>query len=139
MALKGLSPGAALVFLLAGPATNAATIAVASRILGKRATVVYVASIAVCALALGWLVNRIYFGLGLDVASWVHGSDADGATWFTALCSVLLLALVARPWLGRGSHSHSDCGCGCGDGHPSGDEKTPGHGSRITGNDFVVK
>ena len=141
MALKGLSPGAALVFLLAGPATNAATIAVASRILGKRATVVYVASIAVCALALGWLVNRIYFGLGLDVASWVHGSDAEGATWFTALCSILLLALVARHWFRHGSHSHSDCGCGCETGHdtPHGGNNPPGHGPRISGNDFVVK
>jgi uncharacterized membrane protein YraQ (UPF0718 family) len=45
LVLKGLSPGAALVFLLAGPATNAATLTVVARFWGRQATAVYWRSI----------------------------------------------------------------------------------------------
>ncbi len=55
--LKGISPGAALVFLLAGPATNAATLTLVGRFWGRAATTVYLISIAVCSLALGGLTD----------------------------------------------------------------------------------
>ncbi|KAA3605087.1 MAG: hypothetical protein DWQ01_21060 [Planctomycetota bacterium] len=57
---KGLDPGAALVLLLAGPATNVATILVVRNSLGKRVQAIYLGGIAVFSLALGWLVNLIY-------------------------------------------------------------------------------
>lgn len=132
MALKGLSPGAALVFLLAGPATNAATIAVASKVLGRRAAAVYVASIAISSLVLGWLVNRLYFAIGLDVSSWIQGPHEGDANWFTALCSILLLILIARPWLARSKKHGHGCGCGHDHGHTHGSTK-------LNGSDFVVK
>ncbi len=50
---KGLSPGAALVFLLVGPATNAATIAVAGKLLGGRRLRLYLGTIVVVSLAAG--------------------------------------------------------------------------------------
>lgn len=56
--LKGLSPGAALVFLLAGPATNAATITVINKILGKKAIFTYLFSIILCALIFGFIINN---------------------------------------------------------------------------------
>jgi len=115
MALKGLSPGAALVFLLAGPATNAATIAVTAKVLGRRAAAIYVGSIAICAVGLGWLVNRIYFGLGLSVTSWVRASESDHVTWWSMAASVLLLGLILVPMLRRGQ-GHG-CGCGCESSH----------------------
>lgn len=61
---KGISPGAALVFLLAGPATNAATVIVTSRILGKKNTIIYVLTIAVCSLGLGYVTNLFYSSYG---------------------------------------------------------------------------
>ncbi|MFZ5433734.1 MAG: SO_0444 family Cu/Zn efflux transporter [Calditrichota bacterium] len=54
---KGISAGAAFVFLMTGPATNAATMFIIGRVMGKRVLMTYLASIAL--LALG-------FGLGLD-------------------------------------------------------------------------
>ena len=54
---KGLSPGAALVFLLVGPATNAATIAVVGRILGRRSLGIYLGSIVGVSLAAGLLLD----------------------------------------------------------------------------------
>lgn len=133
MALKGLSPGAALVFLLAGPATNAATIAVAGKILGRRATAIYVGSIAVCALGLGWLVNRLYFALGLSVTSWVRATQADHVSALSIASSVLLLALIARPllWRVKGTPHGSAPGCGCAE-----DQNRP---AKLDGHDFKVK
>ena len=55
--LKGLSPGAALVFLIVGPATNAATVTTLWRILGRRATWVYLLTVSVTALLAGMAVN----------------------------------------------------------------------------------
>ncbi len=49
----GMSPGAALVFLLAGPATNIGAVGLLSRQLGRRTVVVYLAGIAVLSLAMG--------------------------------------------------------------------------------------
>lgn len=60
LALKGISPGAALVFLLAGPATNAASLPVISKLLGKKGTVVYLVVIVVMSLLFGILVNHLY-------------------------------------------------------------------------------
>ncbi|MDJ0885683.1 MAG: permease [Desulfobacterales bacterium] len=67
--LKGVSPGAALVFLLAGPATNAAALAVVLRTLGRRTTLIYLGSIAGCALLCGVLVDVLYTALGLDAVA----------------------------------------------------------------------
>lgn len=56
--LKGISPGAALVFLMAGPATNAATITVINKVLGKKTLFVYLLSIIAGALFFGVLMNN---------------------------------------------------------------------------------
>jgi HflK protein len=54
---KGLSPGAALVFLLTGPATNLATIALVGQMLGRRVLRVYLLSIAAVSIAAGLLLD----------------------------------------------------------------------------------
>ena len=58
--LKGVSPGAALVFLLAGPATNVTSLTVLFGILGKKATLIYLSTIAVIAVAFGLLLDAVY-------------------------------------------------------------------------------
>ena len=58
--LKGISPGTALVFLLAGPATNMATMAVVRSLLGWRGLAVYLTAIAGCALAMGLALDAVY-------------------------------------------------------------------------------
>jgi len=57
---KGLSPGAALVFLLAGPATNIGSFPVLSKILGKKELGIYLFSIAIVSLMFGFAVNTLY-------------------------------------------------------------------------------
>ena len=96
LALKGLSPGAALVFLLAGPATNMATIMVVARIMGKRIAAVYVTVIAAAALLLGMAVNAIYSFAALGVTDWISAEHHEGGGFFTSLFSGILLVLILR-------------------------------------------
>lgn len=69
--LKGVSPGAALVFLLAGPATNIAALAVLVKILGKKGVVVYLLSIAVISVLCGLGLDALYFFLGISAMATV--------------------------------------------------------------------
>ena len=124
LALKGLSPGAALVFLLAGPATNVATITVVSKLLGKKTAAIYVGSIMICSMVLGLVVNWLYALLGLDITDWVSSAaHGDHGVIYTASAGLLLL-LIARPWVmgmarGKGPSPGTASGrrqgsCGCG-------------------------
>ncbi len=58
--MKGISPGAALVFLMAGPATNAATITVLNKVLGKKTMWSYLLSIVTGALLFGLLIDNVF-------------------------------------------------------------------------------
>jgi hypothetical protein len=73
---KGMSPGTAFVFLLAGPATNAATITMVTKFLGKRSAALYIGTIAVCSLGFGLLLDLIYFRIGVEASS-VVGSASE--------------------------------------------------------------
>lgn len=57
--MKGLSPGAALVFLMAGPATNAATITMVGKVMGRKALYGYLGSIIFGALFFGILIDYV--------------------------------------------------------------------------------
>ncbi|MFV0531298.1 MAG: SO_0444 family Cu/Zn efflux transporter [Flavobacteriales bacterium] len=58
--LKGISPGAAVVFLMAGPATNMATLAVIRKAIGTKFMWIYLGTIMMGALFFGMLVNWIF-------------------------------------------------------------------------------
>ena len=58
---SGVSPGAALVFLIAGPATNVATITTLYKMLGRRTIFIYLLSIIGISWLSGWLLD-IYGG-----------------------------------------------------------------------------
>jgi len=55
--MKGVSPGAALVFLMAGPATNVATIAVLGKTMGRKSLIIYLSTITGGAIVFGLLTN----------------------------------------------------------------------------------
>lgn len=96
--LKGLSPGAALVFLLAGPATNGATITVMLKTLGKRAAGLYVLSIVICSVALAFVVDQLYMTLGLDIRAVVSEVTETLPHWVGVASGVILIFLVARSY-----------------------------------------
>jgi len=66
---KGLDPGAALVFLLVGPATNLTTVLVVKRLLGARALGAYLGAIVGVALVAGCLTNALYGWLEIDLSA----------------------------------------------------------------------
>ncbi len=64
--LKGLNPGAALVFLLVGPATNMITLSVVYKTMHKRGLIIYLSSLIVASLLGGFLLDYIYKVLSLN-------------------------------------------------------------------------
>jgi uncharacterized membrane protein YraQ (UPF0718 family) len=100
--LKGLSPGAALVFLLVGPATNIATMTMISGFLGKRSLAIYLGSIIICSLILGLITDAIYESFHIPI-----GVSAGRATeliphGFEAAAAFVLGALMIRSlWKSR--------------------------------------
>lgn len=87
---SGLSPGAALVFLMAGPATNLATIGAVYKTLGRRPLTVYLTSIVVGSVAAGALFNQV---LPAEVMSGhIHSHEA---AWWETTTAIGLFLIVA--------------------------------------------
>lgn len=104
--LKGLSPGTALVLLMAGPAANFASFTLISKEMGRKAAVIYLLSI---------VVGALIFGLAIDYlmpATWfpsTHRGDAcshhDAAGIFTMTCSGILVILLILSLIRRIHHN----------------------------------
>ncbi len=90
----GASPGAALVFLIAGPATNVATITVNWKLLGRRTTVIYLLTTAGAALGSGYLLDLLagYVSLGIPSAEHTHALAGPG--WMIHVWAGLLLLML---------------------------------------------
>jgi len=96
---KGVSPGAALVFLMTGPATNAATIMIVWKVMGRRTAGVYLGAVAFSALACGILLDFIYKSTGASAAAHLHTMLPLSVKIACAivLLSVLGVAIFWRP------------------------------------------
>ena len=95
--LKGMSPGCALVLLMAGPAANVASMFIVNKAFGRKATVVYLLSIIGGAIGFGLLVDywpglRETFIDALPHHMMHHGMH--GASWLNTACSVTLLGMI---------------------------------------------
>ena len=95
--LKGVSPGAALVFLLAGPATNMASLTVLTGVLGRRATAIYLASIAICAVLFGLIVDQIYVSLGISAQAVVGQASEIVPEWAGLMGAIIILGMSVKP------------------------------------------
>ena len=90
----GLSPGAALVLLLAGPATNVATITWALKDLGLRATAIYLAVIATVAVIAG-LAFDAFFAQTIRLADTLGSHEHAALSLLFAIGSILFTMLLA--------------------------------------------
>ena len=112
--LKGITPGAAFVLLMAGPACNMASILVVNKVLGRKTLVLYLASIILGAILFGVGID-MGFGLGIDFGaglSVVHGGTCHHTSWYQWLCSgtlVLLLLNALRLHLTHGGGGRCEC------------------------------
>lgn len=104
--LKGVSPGAALAFLLTGPATNVTTFGVLSQLHGRRIALAFGALITLLAVALGRIVNAIP-ALETGQIEIAHGHAAGslleeiGLIVFALLCTLSLLRQGPRQFIGE--------------------------------------
>lgn len=112
--LKGLSPGTALVLLMAGPAVNVASLLVIGKVMGRKSLFTYIFSIVGCAILFGlgidYLLPREWFTMPLAHIHECHG--CSGVPYFNILCSILLAALLINAFVQRYRKSKEN-GCNC--------------------------
>jgi hypothetical protein len=98
--MKGMSPGAALVFLFASPATNLGSLVVLTRHLGRRVVLLQVAALALVTLALGWTVDLVWTTFGFETRAASLAAAEVGPGWFevgtAAVLGVFLLLSILR-------------------------------------------
>lgn len=97
MLLAGVSPGTALVFLVAGPVTSLATLGVLRREFGVRALTGYLASIIVTTVLLGLATDGLIAGTGLNVAAQSGTAGELLPVWIQVAAALALLTLGIRP------------------------------------------
>ncbi|MFZ0427074.1 MAG: permease [Acidobacteriota bacterium] len=86
----GVSPGAALAFLLTGPATNTTTFGMLGKLHGRRVAVLFSLTIIGLSIALGYLVNALFPASGHQVLN----PEAAGSPSLLQVVSLVLLAAV---------------------------------------------
>ncbi len=91
--LKGISPGAAFVFLMVGPAINAASIATVTPLIGRRAAFLYAGVIALGAIACGIIVNLLPFEVIPSVLA--CGGCAERSPTLLGNLSAVVLGVLA--------------------------------------------
>jgi uncharacterized protein len=106
MISTGLTPGAALVFLVTGPATNAATITTVLKTMGRRAVAVYLITLAGCSLAAGWLLNRIL--PGGHIVEQIHRHAEETGT-FEQICALILTGILLSAILPKRGRKSDRC------------------------------
>lgn len=99
--IKGLSPGAALVLLMAGPATNAAAIIIIYNVLGKKTTFIYLSVLILSAVLFGlgidylmpneWFTIHSYINEVCHTNNWMH--------WISIISSSILIMLILNAYI----------------------------------------
>lgn len=112
--LKGLSPGTALVLLMAGPAVNVASLLVIGKVMGRKSLLTYLCSIIGCAILFGlgadYLLPREWFTAPLVHIHSCH--SCNEVSYFSTLCTIVLALLLANAFIQR-YRKGRESGCGC--------------------------
>jgi uncharacterized membrane protein YraQ (UPF0718 family) len=97
LVMKGMSPGAALVMLMVGPATNIPTIAMVGGLLGKRALGIYVGSIVAISVAMAYVTDIIYQTFSIPPMAYL-GLTGESFLWTQAelIAAIIMSALILR-------------------------------------------
>lgn len=104
--LKGLSPGTALVLLMAGPAANFASFTLISRELGRRSAVIYLLSISAGAILFGLAVDYLLPAEWFAVGNLSVHAHAHGLAIFPTICSAILVTLLVAAFIRGHRHNH---------------------------------
>jgi copper chaperone CopZ len=100
--LKGFSPGAALVLLMAGPATNAATITMIGKVLGKKSLISFIGTVIVGALLSGLFIDYVlphkWFIISEHFGHMGHSHEML-PTWLKIASAILLTLLIINGYI----------------------------------------
>ncbi|MBR6483021.1 MAG: SO_0444 family Cu/Zn efflux transporter [Bacteroidaceae bacterium] len=124
--LKGLSPGTALVLLMAGPAVNVASLLVIGKVMGRKTLLLYLSTIVLCAILFGlgidYLLPRVWFTAPLQHIHYAHDC---GISYFNLGCTILLALLLlnafTQRYMGKKTCKcqHQSCACETQKNHPT--------------------
>ncbi|MCB9480426.1 MAG: SO_0444 family Cu/Zn efflux transporter [Desulfobacteraceae bacterium] len=95
--MTGVSPGAALIFLLAGPATNAASFSMISKIIGKKSAVIYLFGVIISSVIAGILTDLLYFYTKFQVLANSGEISSEPGFYIKLVSTVILSVLFAFP------------------------------------------
>ncbi len=114
--LAGVSPGAILVFLLAGPATNIASLGIVKRELGWHALISYLAGVLFVAIGFGYLTNYLIELLNININSEIASSNDIIPPAITWLAAILLAYIVIKDIFNKltgffGKKQTAGCNC----------------------------
>ncbi len=113
----GATPGAALAFLIAGPATNVATITTISRVLGRSTALLYLATVALSAFGGGVLLDWLLPKAAAAVPLFAQGGHGhEGVTFFDHLSGVMLVIIMFWSWW-KSNQANQSASCCAGDSH----------------------
>ena len=97
--MKGMSPGTALVLLMAGPAANIASMMVIGKVLGKKTFIVYLITLIIGAICFGLFIDNFLPASWFDVSSFTNAAAEHHKGVFCYIkniCSFILFALLAN-------------------------------------------
>ncbi len=106
---EGMSPGAAFIFLTAGPATSAITMSVVYKTLGKTSLIIYLSVILLLSLIFGFLFDTIFSQVNIIN----FDLENEHSSIISQIASLIMLIMLAYyliiPWLKRGSKKEESC------------------------------
>jgi uncharacterized membrane protein YraQ (UPF0718 family)/copper chaperone CopZ len=94
--LKGLSPGAAFVYLTVAPATNFSFILVIKQVMGKKIVSIYIISLAVMSILMGYILNAIFGIVGTNSLNEIFNKHFhhDSETWEVILSAIFFIVII---------------------------------------------
>ena len=96
---KGVSAGAVFVFLMAGPATNASSIAVVKKILGKKVMFLYLFLVATISVFFG-IVFDLFLRAELPISLHHHAHD-HGQNYFSTILAISFILLMINAYFNK--------------------------------------
>ncbi len=110
LVMKGLSPGAAFVFLFTGPVSNMASIIVIAKALGKKITAIYISSVVILAVLFGLLLDVLVVNLGVSFSQNASHAHGENLPWYYLVLGAIFFLLLIKSAvknLSSGKTAHS--------------------------------
>ncbi|MCD6184447.1 MAG: permease, partial [Deltaproteobacteria bacterium] len=96
--MKGISPGAALVFLIAGPATNMTSLTVLTGILGKKTLMIYLTTIALFSVTFGLMIDKFYLIMNISPQAIIGKASEMLPLWLEFTGTTILVLISVKPF-----------------------------------------